>query len=78
MNLAAPLFIQCCKVLRCCAPSLPHHRPPFRGGAGAARRCGLNRSVRQIGEKTLLLDPAGSELPREAGRTPSPTPQRQT
>ena len=46
MTLAAPNFIQCCKVLRCCAPSLPHHRPPFRGGrvlhgaAGAIARYG--------------------------------------
>ncbi len=46
MNLAAPLFIQCCKVLRCCAPSLPHHPSPFRGegvlhgAAGAIARCG--------------------------------------
>ncbi len=78
MTLAAPNFIQCCKVLRCCAPSLPHYPSPFRGegvlhgAAGAITRYGTN------GEKTLLLDPAGSEPPREAGRTPSPTPQRQT
>ena len=56
MTVAAPNFLQCCKVLQCCAPYLQHHCPPFRGGASAARRCRHDRRCGMNSDRVLLFE----------------------